>query len=260
MWQLGTAESPLVIDDKMIYTPCGKRTTMVAINKNTGKTIWESKSLEDKSAYISPILIERNSKKIIVSVTGNYIIGVDASNGAFLWTFKYTSIEKPLIGGDINPITPLVKGNEIFVTSGYNHVGLMLEMSDDLKSVNVKWQTKELDTHHGGVLEHNGYIYGSNYRTIRTGNWLCLDWGTGEVKYDEKWLGYKGSIITADDMLICYDERKGNVALVEANPEKFEAKSSFQVTDGKGAHWSHPSIYGDKLFIRHGNVLMVYKI
>lgn len=256
----GTAESPLVVDDKMIYTPCGKKTTLIAVDKNSGETIWQSQSLNDQSAYCSPIMIERNGLKIIVSVTGNYVVGVNSENGAFLWKFKYTDIEKPLIGGDINPVTPLVKGNDIFVTSGYNHVGIMLKMSDDCKSVSLKWQNEDLDTHHGGVLEHKGYIYGSNYTTLRNGNWLCVDWETGETKYNAKWLGYKGSIISADDLLICYDERKGNVALVEANPDKFEVKSTFRVEKGKGPHWSHPSIYDDKLFIRHGNHLLVYAV
>ena len=30
--------------------------------------------------------------------------------------------------------------------------------------------------------------------------------------------------------------------------------------EGEGPHWAHPAIYDGKLFIRHGNVLMVYNI
>jgi outer membrane protein assembly factor BamB len=253
----GIAESPLIVDNKMIYTPCGNKTTMVAVDKTSGETIWQSESLGDQSAYCSPVLTKINGVQLIVSVTANYIIGVNADNGEIMWQQNYTDIEKTLTGGDINPVTPLIIGDEIFVTSGYNHVGLMLTMSDDLRSVSVKWKTKDLDVHHGGVVAVDGYIYGSNYTTIRTGNWVCLDWETGELQYDEKW-NNKGQIITTGDKLICYEERRGNIALVKANPETFEIISEFKVQHGAGPHWSHPTIYDNKLFLRHGKSLLVY--
>ena len=43
MW--GTSECPLVIDGKkVIYTPSGNETTIVALDAETGKTIWKSRS------------------------------------------------------------------------------------------------------------------------------------------------------------------------------------------------------------------------
>lgn len=258
MW--GTAESPLIVGNKLIYTPGGDKTTVVALNKSTGETVWMSESLNDVSAYCSPIVIERNGIKLILTVTSKHILGLNAENGKILWKQDYFNIDENVKGNDINPVSPLVKGNEIFVTSGYNHVGVMLEMKEDLSDVKIKWITENLDTHHGGVIEHDGYIYGSNFTNIVKGHWLCLDWNTGEVKYEEPWLGNKGSIIFSDGMLICYDERKGNVALVEANPNEFKIKSIFQMKEGKGPHWSHPSIFDGKLFIRHGNALNIYQI
>lgn len=35
----GVAESPLIVDEKMIYTPCGDQTTMVALDKATGNLL-----------------------------------------------------------------------------------------------------------------------------------------------------------------------------------------------------------------------------
>ena len=50
-----------------------------------------------------------------------------------------------------------------FFCHGYNINGVMLQLSDDLKSVSVVWRTDVLDTHHGGYVEVNGTIYGSNW-------------------------------------------------------------------------------------------------
>jgi hypothetical protein len=77
--------------------------------------------------------------------------------------------------------------------------------------------------------------------------------------YEEKWHN-KGSIITADGMLYCYEEKKGNFGLVKANPEKFDVVSSFKIPLGKGPYWAHPSISDGRLYVRHGGALMVYDI
>jgi len=70
----------------------------------------------------------------------------------------------------------------------------------------------------------------------------------------------KGSIIAADDMLYCYDERRGTVGLIRPNPEKFDVVSEFRITKGVGPHWAHPVIHEGVLYIRHGNALMAFKI
>jgi hypothetical protein len=61
-------------------------------------------------------------------------------------------------------------------------------------------------------------------------------------------------------MLYLYEEKSGHVALVKPNPEKLEIISEFQVTKGNGPFWAHPVIKNGRLYIRHGEVLMVYHI
>lgn len=255
----GVAESPLIIEDKMIYTPGGDSTCMVAIDKRSGSSIWQSESLKERTAYTSPVYVKRGINKMIITVLAKHVICVDANNGDILWKFNYKELDTPASGGDINPVSPIVVGNDVFVTSGYNHVGIMLQMAEDYKSVSLKWKTKDMDVHHGGVVEKDGYLYAANYTTIVDGNWTCLDWETGEKQFEENWKG-KGSIIASDDKLICYDERRGHVGLADINPRQFKIHSSFRVEHGRGPHWSHPTIYDDKLFIRHGASLMVYDI
>jgi hypothetical protein len=36
--------------------------------------------------------------------------------------------------------------------------------------------------------------------------------------------------------------------------------SEFQITKGEGPFWAHPVIKNGKLYIRHGSVLMAYRI
>ena len=259
-WEI--AESPLLVDDKVIYTPGGYKTTMVALDKYTGKIVWMSESLHDSTAYVSPLLIQLDHRKIITNVTANHIFGVDAADGRMLWKYKYGDIDRPTWhprAPIINCNTPVYDNDCIFVTSGYDHVGAMFKLSDNGSRIEFVWKAPALDTHHGGVVHVGGYIYGSNWLSNSKGNWVCLDWQTGNVMYEKEWQT-KGSIIAADGMLYCYDERRGNIALVKATPEDFEIVSILRVTHGSGPHWAHPVIQDGVLYVRHGDVLMAYDI
>ena len=66
--------------------------------------------------------------------------------------------------------------------------------------------------------------------------------------------------MSADGLLYCYDEKGGNVALVQPDPTDFKIISTFKFEGGEGPFWAHPSIYDGKLYIRHGNILRSYNI
>ena len=101
----GIAESPLIVDDLVIGTPGGEISTMVALDKKNGETVWASKSISEKSSYCSPILVNRGNRKLIITMTDHFIIGVDAADGNILWQYDcklYQGQPK-----SINPNTPI---------------------------------------------------------------------------------------------------------------------------------------------------------
>lgn len=253
----GIAESPLIVDDKVIVTPGGEDASIVAFNKSTGATVWQSKGLSEVANYCSPILIERGNKKIIATQLEESFVGVDAQTGKVLWQENYEEYQEDPSG--INIVTPLYYDGYIFTTSGYNDGAAMYKLSQDGLKISREWVDKTFDNHHGGVVRIDGYLYGSNWENNRNGNWVCVDWSTGKVMYETKWIT-KGSVIAAESMLYCYEEKKGNLALVKATPQEFKIVSSFRITKGSGQHWSHPSISDGRLYIRHGDTLMVYDI
>ena len=135
----------------------------------------------------------------------------------------------------------------------------MFELSADGTKINLVWKQPVMDTHHGGVVLHDGYLYGSTWINNSQGNWVCVDWDSGDLMYEKKW-NNKGSIISADDKFIIYEEKRGFVALVDPNPEDFQVISSFRHQQGSGPNWAHPVINDGILYIRHGETLSAYKI
>jgi outer membrane protein assembly factor BamB len=258
----GIAESLLIDGEKIYFSPGGPETMTIALNKTTGAPVWKSASLNDKPGYVSPILVNYAGRKMIVNVSLGHVFGVDASNGKILWRVSHDQSSDPNLRRYelIKCTTPLYKDGMVYVTGGYDTGGMMIRIAVDGKSANIVWTDPLLDNHHGGVVLVNGYIYGSNWINNGDGNWCCIDWKSGKKMWEEHWNG-KGSIISADDMLYIFEERKGNVGLLRANPDKFGLVSSFAVTQGNaGPYWAHPVIHNGILYLRHTNALMAYNI
>ncbi len=256
----GTSESPLVFDNKVIYTPGGVKTTMVALNAETGNLVWQSESIGDASSYVSPILIENHGNRKIVGVTGKNVVIVNPETGKIEFTFSdwgptNSDWEK------IAPNSPIYHDGMLFFSFGYDIGSFMLQLNMEATNARLVWRNMDFDTHHGGFVLLNGVIYGPNWINNGQGNWIAVDWYTGATLYENAWSGKsKGSIIAADGMLYCYEERRGTVALVRPNREKFDVVSEFRVTKGDGPYWAHPVISNGILYVRHGNALMAYRI
>jgi outer membrane protein assembly factor BamB len=258
----GIAESLIIDGDKIYFSPGGPETMTIALKKSTGDVLWKSASLNDKPGYVSPILIDYAGKKMIVNVSLGHVFAVDASSGEILWSVGHGQSSDPNMQrwDLIKCTTPLYKDGMVYVTGGYDTGGMMVKMAADGKSAKAVWTDLVLDDHHGGVVLVNGYIYGSNWVNNGMGDWCCIDWNTGEKKWEERW-NCKGSIIAAEGMLYIYDEKNGNVGLVRATPEKFDLVSSFKVNLGNmGPFWAHPVIHNGVLYLRHSNALMAYDI
>ena len=192
-----------------------------------GSVVWEAPSNGDNCAYVTPILY----KNLLIAFTSTYLFAVDIQNGKIIWKTNYAKVSGGFWKG-INCNTPLLKGNHIFVTAGYNQGGIMYKILPGNRGVKMVRKIMDLDPHHDGVVLLDGHIYGSNWINNRNGNWLNVDWKTGKTIYEKRWkrLG-KGSIIAADGMLYIYEEKRGTIALVKPG-NKFNVVSQFRIRFG----------------------------
>jgi outer membrane protein assembly factor BamB len=240
----------VVVDGGLVYvTPGGAKNNVVALNRNNGDLVWSSPAKGETSAYCTPLLISLAARKLLVTMTADHIIGLDASTGKMLWSHPQTNRYQ------VHANTPIYADGGLFCFSGYGQGGVKLELSADGSSVTKAWFSDKLDSRIGGMVLVNGFLYGSGDNNRE---WRCVDWKTGAEKYADKTIG-KGVVIYADGMLYCYSE-KGELALVEANPSGFKVASQTKVEMGSEQHWSHPVIDNGRLYLRHGNTLIAYKV
>lgn len=250
-WAL--SESLLIDGDHVICCPGGPETSMVALNKRTGAVVWKAPSTGEPAGYASPILVEQQGLRIIVTMTSRAVIGVNADTGKLLWHVEHESYMGQ------NVMVPLVHDGYIFITTLQGgSVKWQIRVVDGGASLKEVWRSGELENQHGGAVLVNGNLYGTSSSKNRN-QWVCLDWETGKVTHVEGGVG-KGSPTVADGMLYTLGER-GTMGLVQPTAKGHEMVSSFRIPEGgKGNSWAHPVVCAGRLYIRHGEFLYAYDV
>ncbi len=257
----GMSESPLIFDGKVICSVGGEKASMVALSVADGSEVWAAKSFGRNTSYCSAAYIKHKQQDMAVTMLGDIALAVDPADGQVLWTLKYADFEArgAGMGGDNRTNTPLYYNGKLVMSAGYDKGASVVKIADDCRSVELVKYEQKFDNHHHGLVIHDGHLYGSTWNGNDSGNWMCMDIATGELKYDHSWDSAKGAVIAANGYLYCYHE-KGKLALVKADPKGFKISGSINITKGTGEHWAHPAISNGKLYVRHGDALMVYKI
>ncbi len=259
-WDMfGVSESPLLVDGKVILSPGGDSTMVIALDEGTGELVWQSESLNARRSNMSPVLIRHCGREYIITSTQTHVITVDPDNGELLWKYHYNILNENQENTTILANSPTYQDSCLWITGGWDVESVMLEIAPDGRSVTEKFTDRTFDNQNHGVVLLDGYLYGSNFTGRNAGKWVCMNWSTGEIVWIADFHN-KGPIISAEGMLYCYEEKRGNMALVKADPDAFQLVSSFRVKEGKGPHWARPAIYHRMLLVRHGDVLAAYDL
>ncbi len=254
----GYSESPLVDGDKVIVAPGGESSPIVAFNKQTGKVIWKTEAIDgvNRSEYSSIIPAELDGKRQYVKFFQKVIVGVDADNGKVIWRSEWPRGKVAMIP------TPIIDGQEIYMTGGYGSGSKLFEVNR--KSTSDLWDDRRtMSNQHGGVIKYGDYLYGFSDRNGLT----CQSWKTGEqVWVEETKQLKKGSVVLADGMLICLNESDGTVTLADATPDGFKQRGQFQLQPQskdrpvKGKIWTHPVVAYGNLYLRDQEIIICYDI
>lgn len=260
----GYSESPLVDGDRLICTPGANDAVVVALDKNTGATIWKSampddigRRGKDGAGYSSIVISRAAGIKQYVQLTGRGVISIDAEDGSQLWTYNR------IANGTANIPTPLVKGDQVFCSTGYGTGAALLDIKragNGLVAEEVYFlDAKKMQNHHGGMIVFGDHIYCGHGHN--NGFPLCVEFSTGK----EAWSGGRGpgsgsaAILLADGHLY-FRYEDGTMALIEATPDAYKLKGAFKLATKNGKSWPHPVVVDGLLYARDQDALLCYDI
>jgi len=255
----GYTESVLVDGDLVLCTPGGSQGTMAALDKATGKLRWQTKELTNGAHYSSIVPATINGQPQYVQRTMETVFGVSPKDGKVLW-------QQPYPGKTAVIPTPIVSGNQVYVTAGYGIGCLSFTVEKD-NSIKVLYDetastNKVMKNHHGGVIQLDGYVYGYSDGL----GWICQDFKTGALVWAERSKLGKGAISYADGHFYLLDEGSGTVALIDASPKGWNEKSRFKIDpqtairSPQGRIWTHPVISNGRLYLRDQDLIFSYAV
>jgi hypothetical protein len=243
----GMSESPLVDGDRVIVTPGGSGAAVVALDKMSGRILWQSQS--DQAGYSSPMAFEVGGSRRVVVFTGEAAIGLDLNNGGLLW--RYSKVANHTA----NIATPVVHDGHIFLSSDYGTGCALLKVAASSGGISASevYFNRDMKNHYSTSVLVGDYLYGYSSSIL-----TAMRFQTGQVAWRDRSVG-KGSLIYADGHLYCLGE-DGVVGLVEATPAGYREKSRFEIPKGGFPTWSQPVIAGGKLYLREQDNLYCYNI
>jgi outer membrane protein assembly factor BamB len=255
----GYCEGPTVIGDRVFITPGGPQGAVAALDKATGAVLWRSKDLPDPACYSSLVPAEIRGVPQLVLMTFHSVAGVSPADGRLLWRY-------PRDGRNAPVPTPVVAGDRVYATSGYGVGCDLIDVKGDpakgLTPEAVYSGNKTMVNHHGGVILHEGRVFGFSDGK----GWVCQDLATGKMKWNERDALGKGCVSFADGRFYCLSEADGTCCLVEPSAEGWKEKGRFKLPRASAQRkpsarvWAHPVIAHGRLYLRDRELVFCYDI
>ena len=243
----GFSESPLVSGDRIIVSPGGSGSGIVAVNKANGKLLWKTEA--DTAGYSSAVLHEIGGVRQAIVFTGQRALGLDIANGRVLWSYDRVANRVA------NIATPIARGNHVFLSSDYGTGAALLELTPSAGALSARevYFTREMRNHHASSVLIGDYLYGFSSAIL-----TAMKFDTGEVAWRDRSVG-KGSLVFADERLYLFSER-GVAALVEATPSGYREHGRLTLETGSLPTWTHPVVANGRLLLRDQDTVYAYDV
>ncbi|MHC4479269.1 MAG: outer membrane protein assembly factor BamB family protein [Planctomycetota bacterium] len=230
----GLSGSPLVIENMVIYN-AGRRG--LALNKADGGLIWQSEP--EPGGYATALPFTSGGQKCVALFGFREVLGLVAATGKELWRHTWKTKY------DVNASDPIIVGDRVFISSGYNEGCALLKLGPD--GVSEVYRNKKMRNQLNSSVLWKGHLYGFDGNVGGGGILTCMDYATSDVKWTHEGLG-TGSLIAADGKLIILGE-KGTLAIAEASPAGYKELASAAVLEGKC--WTSPVLANGRIYARN---------
>lgn len=261
----GNGASPILYKDLCIlnFGP-GERTFLIALDKKTGKTVWqidepgghsgeptpgESSKPPWIGSWSTPVIIKENGSDRLIMTFPKRVASLDPKTGKEIWTCS-----------GLNPLvytSPLYDDGIVVAMGGFSGSAIAVRTGGkgDVTETHRLWQHPRAKQRIGSGVIHDGHVYILNEPPIAE----CYDLKTGKLVSDQRLKGPRpkgetwSSMIVAGDKLYVINQ-SGDTFVLKADPkmETLAVNSLGEFTNGSLA----PS--DGEIFIRtHKNLWCV---
>lgn len=236
----GFAGSPFIHGFNVVF----EAGQTIALSQNTGEVVWQGRNYTP--AYGTPALLRAGLTNYLVSLKTEGLVVMDEKGQTQAMAPWQTSF-------NTNASTPLIDGDKIFVSTGYNRGCALFQFDPERQRLNKIYETRTMSNHMNASVLIDGHLYGFNgtaHRGPKT-QFACIEFATGRPKWQEGGLGC-GSVIAAGGgkYLIILTEF-GEMVIAKPSPTGFEALTREQLLGGRC--WTPPALANGRLYARNSD-------
>lgn len=245
----GYATTPLVEGGRVILPVGGAEASVVALNAADGSTVWAAGS--DPASYCPAYPITFRGRRLIVGFLQNSLVLHDAATGELAWRLRLSS------DYDEHSAWPLYAEPHLLIAAPFRHGAQLFRLDSADKALSAKpvWAGQKLSNDVCSSLLLDGHVYGFDLQQLQSsphrgsrGAFKCLDFLTGEVKWETEDVG-QANVLCADGKLILLNDT-GTLVLARAKPSAYEELARAKVLDG-GLCWTPPMLSRGRLYVRN---------
>lgn len=241
----GYSGSVLIDGDLAIVTVGGEGGGMRALNKSSGADVWQTGN-DKESGYSTPYPFTFETQRYVAGFMGNGAVIADIKDGREVLTIPWET------SYNVNASTPIFHDGHLFLSSGYSTgAGLFrLKKNGDRLEAKEVYRTKKLKNKFQTPVLVDGNLYTCDERSFK-----CVDFKSGEIKWEERDNQYKhGTVLYADGNLILLTQF-GELKIGKASPEGFKPTATttvFKMGEGRNQQcWTIPTLAYGRLFCRN---------
>jgi outer membrane protein assembly factor BamB len=247
----GTAFSP-VVDRGNLIVYVGddiKGGSMFALDPATGLERW--KWAGEGPGYASPIVVEIEGARQIVTMTDKSVIGVESGTGKLLWRMPWPD------EWNENIVTPIpYKNTLIFSGVRKGTVAVQLARNGAEWTAKQVWHNPEIAMYMNSPVLDGDYLFGMSSK--RKGQYFCLEAATGKVLWaTEGREGANASILNAKDALLILTS-DANLIVAKKSVKGFEQVAKYSVADS--STYAHPAPMAKMILVKDDAAMALWSL
>jgi outer membrane protein assembly factor BamB len=238
----GAGSTPILIGGQLLVNVGGRSAGVVALDPASGKTLWQAG--DEAASYSSPTAAKIGGQDKAIFITRLNCVVADPAAGTVTKLLPFGQR-----GPTVNAATPLVIGQNMFLTASYGIGAALAPLAD--QSVKPTWTNDNtLSSQYATPIEHRGYLYGIHGREDQgVAELRCIEAATGKIQWKKTGFGV-AHIIFADNKLLI-QKSDGHLLLAAADPTKYRELSTTKLSSEPTR--ALPALSNGRLFVRTGS-------
>jgi outer membrane protein assembly factor BamB len=241
----GFAGSPLVVGDLLVVGVSGR---LAGYDLATGNLRWTRTTAG--GGYSSPHFVTIEGVPQILMPNGGGVTSVAPADGTVLWEQKGegVSILQPVLLDDGEV---LIAGGDMMGGTGIRR--LAVSRKSGTWTVQERWASRGLKPYFSDFVVHKGHAYGFDGTILS-----CINLADGERKWKGGRYGAGQLVLLPDQDVLLVMAEEGELALVQAAPDKFTELARAPGIEGKT--WNHPVVAGGVVLVRNGEEMAAFRL